>query len=88
MGLREIPPEAAYATFLSDLSVAAKEWLYLVNKGSPPYHRYRNPYLDSGRLGVGRGRAISLAARAIYGNVLGGVLGKMIGPVGWVVRRI
>jgi hypothetical protein len=57
--------EEAYADFLSHLSDAEKEWLYLVNKGlNPPYYNFRNPFLSGRRLGMPLRRRTSLLFHA------------------------
>ncbi len=61
----------AYAGFIDHLPAAAREWLYLVNLGLvPPYHRYGNPYLAHGRLGIGALRAFKLKSRAALRNMV------------------
>lgn len=56
--------KAAYAVFLSCLSVEERERLYLVKKGlNPPYYRFRNSFLDGHQLGLGLARRAALLLR-------------------------
>jgi hypothetical protein len=52
-GIKSISAMEAYTEYLENLSLAQKEWLYLVNIGVvPPFYKFKNKYATIDNLNI------------------------------------